>query len=256
MTAVLWSPDAPNRCACDGIYQPWLVRGRLVKRVEPAWSMAESRTPECLQEQMRLLTPVYGCCYQHHNRSDDSGAGYPDCHIWAAGRGSMWLELKRMGKNPTRVQCAVMESLLAAPHPVYLVRPCCLLSGGVDEILAEFSGRACRYGRGQPRAAVAADRPSRRVAAPSRPRLPGGEPTPFGPATGYVIPCPKGQTAGDAMLVLEGWLRGAGFMPAHYPYPIRLVVGGLDVLVHCRLGLARPGVDERVWRAGQAMTPC
>lgn len=84
---------------------------------------------------------------------------------------------------------------------------------------------------------------------------PGSDPQPFGRATGVVVPQPTGPAAADAMLAIERWLRATGFTPVVVPYPIRLVFDDQRVHVQCRLGLARPGVDDRIWRQGRPPSP-
>lgn len=279
VTAALWTPDAPTRCACAGAYRPVLEHGKLVKSREPAWSMAEqTRDPGCLQERIRHLAKVYRVDYQHHKTSRGSGAGYPDVHMWAPGRGSVYAELKRMDRgypsncdNPTDVQVRVMGRLQAADEHnlVYLWRPCCVLSGVVDEAIAEFAGVRCLYAGGHPAgsslagvlADMAATDPRRKPPAPvavrpvRRPVLPGADPQPFAPAMGLIVPPPADDAASSAMCDLEDWLRAAGFSPVDVPYPLRLIVGEGALHVQCRVGLARPGRDERVWRGGVPARP-
>jgi hypothetical protein len=176
----------------------------------------------------------------------------------------MYAELKRMGKNPTDDQVRVMAELQDADpnDPVYLFRPCCMLSGAVDEALAEFTGTRCLYAGGQRGRAsleqvlsdMTATDPRAPRRAPAGPRrrlpLPGADPVPFAPAVGYVVPPPVDDDAAVAVAQLEGWLRTAGLSPMDVPYPMRLIVGEWAVHAHCRVGLARPGHDERVWRGG------
>ncbi len=294
MTALLWSRTDPGRCACDGAYRPQLnAHGTLVKAREPAWRMMEqTRDPGCLQEHCRSLGKVYRLGYQHHKYSRASGGGYPDVHLWTRlrpdGGGHAHLELKRMGEHPRPDQVRVMAELQDAGALAYLVRPCCLLVGVVDELMADFAGRPCLYVKDGPaytpvevpagapiparpggvpvaaRAAAAAAAelvvPARRLsnaAAPlfRRPPPPGGDPMPFAPADGYVVPQPAGTRPGDADAELEDWLRSAGFAPVDVPYPMRLIVGPGVLHVQCRIGLARAGVDERVWRGGAPARP-
>lgn len=287
MTALLWDRAAPNRCACGNAYRPQLTRaGKLVKTREPAWRMYEQRPRDkaCLQELHRSLAREYRLGYQHHSTSKGSGAGYPDVHLWTAlrvgGGGSAYLELKRMGNDPTADQVRVMAELQDATpgRRVYLTRPCCLLVGAVDEIMAELAGVKCRYiegnpdgpvfpippAEGPPRHApsrgaiepVTAAPPARPARAPlfRQPPPPGDDPEPFTPAVGYLVPQPAGPAAATAILELEQWLRAAGFPPMNVPYPIRVVAGPGRVHVHCRIGLARPGSDQRVWRGGAPAT--
>lgn len=280
MTAVLWSIDAPARCACAGAYRPQLNgRGKLVKSREPAWRMAEqTRDPGCLQERCRALSRFYPVEYQHHGDSRKSGKGYPDCHWWVPrrpdGGGSVFAELKKMGHDPTPDQVRRMATLQTAGHLVYLLRPCCMLVGVVDEILAAHAGVRCLYAGGHPNGNpsvadvledMAAATPSLLPAparsgsnAPARTRrepvLDGAEPgDPFPDAVGFIIPMPRDEIASCAVRDVEWWLRSAGFSPP--PFPIRLVVGADRVLVQVRAGLARPGSDPRVWREGRPPRP-
>ena len=274
MTALLWSPDAPTRCACAGAYRPKLnAKGRLVKANDPAWSMAEqTRDPGCLQEQFRALARVYGLEYQHHGDSRKSGAGYPDVHLWARDRGSAFVELKRMRRDerngrddPTPFQVRRMTSLQKAGHRVYLARPCCLLVGAVDELMAELAGAPCRYIKGHPDGGmsqpvvleVAAPPAAARAVRPRpEPVLPGTEVgESFPAAAGYIVPMPAGETAAAAVRQLEAWLREAGFPAANVPFPMRIVAGDGVVVVQVRAGLARPGNDVRVWRGGVPARP-
>lgn len=248
------------------MYRPRLTGGKLVKAREPAWRMFEqTRDPDCLQERFRALAPVYRLEYQHHGDSRKSGRGYPDVHMWGTGLGSMYVELKRMRRgypdgrdDPSPDQVRLMSSLLAAPHPVYLARPCCMLVGVVDELMAEFAGVRCRYAGGRPDrrpAPVAAAIPeSDPVVYPTRPvvaALPGAEVgEPFPSAVGYIVAMPGDDATADAVRELEGWLRDAGFPSVHVPYPMRLVVGEAALIVQVR---AAPG--ERVWRAGVPARP-
>lgn len=272
----LWSPKAPTVCACTGSYRPQLdAQGKLVKKREPAWRMMEqTRDLGCLQERHRFLAKQYHLDYQHHKNSKGSDGGYPDVHLWTDlrpdGGGSVYIELKRMGEDPTDVQREVMAGLQNAGHLVYLTRPCCLLVGVVDEIMAALAGVRCRYiegnrdgpafpippaperdpGRAGTHAEPAAGPASRRCVTFRPPPPPGRDPEPFTPAVGVIVPAPSGTIGHTAMLELEQWLRRCGFSPADLPYPIRLVVGPGRLHAHCRLGLARPGADVRVWREG------
>lgn len=253
MTVLLWSPDAPTRCACAGAYRPQLNRhGKLVKAREPAWQMAEqTRAPDCLQERCRALAKLYQLGYQHHTDSRKSGKGYPDVHLWTTGRGSVFIELKRMDRDPTAEQVGKLIELRDAGHPVYLVRPCCLLVGVVDELMADFAGVRCRYAHGGPATPAPASTPLESDSAPPapaprrarpEPELPGTAVLePFSNAVGYVVPL-GGDSA--ATRELEEWLRAAGFPPSWTPFPIRFVVGDDAIVVQIRV---RAG---RVWRAG------
>lgn len=265
MTAALWSRAHPCGCACGDAYIPVRNRrGKLVKSREPAWRMMEqTRDPGCLQEHFRALAKVYRLSYQHHKLSKGSGTGYPDVHMWTPlrgdGGGSVYVELKRMGRDPTDEQVRVMAEIQDAGHLVYLARPCCLLLGVADELMAAFAGRPCLYvkaGRaytpvevpdGAPIPAVTRSLPLYRQPAP-----PGADPVPFAPAVCYIIPPGAG---GETLHILEVWLRDAGIPPTSVPYPMRLIVGDRALHAHCRVGLARQGHDVRVWRGGVPTRP-
>jgi hypothetical protein len=268
---LLWSRTEPGRCACDDTYQPVLNgKGVLVKSRDPAWSMMEqTRDPGCLQEHCRFLGKVYRLGYQHHKSSRGSGAGYPDVHLWTplrdGGGGSAYAELKRMGEDPTDDQVRVMAELQDAGHLMYLARPCCLLTGFVDELMAAFAGRPCLYVKDSLRAFTPVQVPAGApIPAPAvarartlpyrQPPLPGRDPEPFTPAIGVIVPHPGTPAAHTAMQELEAWLRAAGFSPNDVPYPMRLIVMLRHLHAHCRVGLARPGNDVRVWRAGTPAT--
>lgn len=262
---LLWTLDQPNRCACDDTYRPQLnAKGKLVKSRDRAWRMPEQTSgSHCLQEQARVMAARYGLHYQHHNDSRKANAGYPDVHIWASdGRGSVYIELKTMGESPTPVQAARMASLAAAGHPVYLGRPCCLLTGTLDQIMADRAGVEPRGEYVIAAAGAASVLPTapelaatRPAPAPRRPRpkreLPGTEPpTAIPRPRGYVVSVTAAATDPAATTELEGWLRAAGFAPADVPFPIRIVTGGDQVAVQ----VGTPD-RTRVWRGGRTRTP-
>lgn len=276
----LWDRDNPNRCSCTTAYQPVLnAHGKLVKSRDPAWRMKEQVSgKDCMQEIMRSMSAAYRSRYQHHKRSDGSGAGYPDCHFWVPLRshhpdgawygGSRYAELKRMGHDPTPAQRDVMASLqdsTPGAH-VYLFRACCVFTGAVDAMFADLTGRPnlnMRGGRAFPPVEIPADAPvqpgrARRdppvrrkytpPAGPIEPPAPGDDPQPFDPAVGFVIPAPTDALSSSAMFTVEVWLRRHGFSPVDVPYPLRIIVGEQVTHVHCRTNWARPGGAVRVWR--------
>lgn len=263
---------------CAGAYRPQLNdKGKLVKSQERAWKMAEQLGGfrYCLQEELRALSKIYRVGYQHHSTSKGSGAGYPDCHCWAAmradgGGGSVFIELKRMGKDPTADQVRVMGELQRAGHLVYLARPCCLFVGALDEVFATLAGTRCLYAKGHPDgpartmqdllgepstpppAGPVPQRPARTLR--REPPAPGTDPPPpFPNAVGYVVPMPAGDAASDAVRLMDIWLLEAGFTTV--PFPLRLVVGDDAFLVQVRVGRSRPGGDQRVWRGGVPARP-
>ncbi|MER5608290.1 hypothetical protein AB0F93_03535 [Micromonospora tulbaghiae] len=263
---LLWTPQQRARCACDNAYRPQLnKRGKLVKRHDRAWRMAEqTRDPGCLQEQTRAAATRYPPVdYQHHNDSRKANAGYPDVHLWAPRRGSVFIELKKMGCDPSPAQVTKMTSLAAAGHPVYLCRPCCLLTGVIDRIMATLAGCEPR-GEYALAPAVAAsvlpDAPELAATAPAAPpqprrrpvrELPGGAPPSDIPgAVGYVVPMAANVADPAAVRELEGWLRAAGFPPVSVPFPIAFVTGPDRVAV-----LVRDADGARVWRGGSPPGP-
>lgn len=271
---VQWTLDRPDVCACAGAYRPQLTdKGKLVKAREPAWQMKESvRSNDCLQAFARGLAAHYAVGYQHSGDSRKSDRGYPDVHLWPRGgppgRGSTYVELKQMDPNPSEDQVRVMGELAAAGHPVFLVRPCCLLTGVFDQIVADVAGvrPQGKYAdpRQRPDATPAATSllptapelaaPARPAPAPRRPRpqpeLPGVEPPEEIPrAVGYVVPSRAILSDYPAMVELESWLRAAGFPPTLVPFPMRIVAGDALVVVQVRV------TTERVWRAAPTTTP-
>jgi hypothetical protein len=263
VTPLLWHRTTPGRCACGGSYRPHLSpTGKLIKTREPAWRMMEqTRDPACLQERCRALAAVYQLGYQHHRNSRGSGGGYPDVHLWAPLRGSVWVELKRMRSSdrddPSPAQVTVMGQLQDAGHLVYLARPCCLFTGAVDEVMADLAGTPCpKWARHRRTCAPATPEPVSAAAPPRTVRpaaaLPGGDPVLFEPAVGYLVPMPDGDAAHRAVVVLEDWLRAAGFPATDVPFPIRVVAGDDNMSVQVRV---HPGNGERVWRGGVPARP-
>lgn len=259
MKPVPWTAARAEVCACGGAYRPKINdRGKLVKSRDPAWQMAEqTRDPGCLQELARSMARFYQLGYQHAGDSRKARKGYPDVHLSAPGRGSVFVELKRMGKNPDTHQVLVLAELAAAAHPVFLARPCCALTGALDAIMADLAGVEPKgvYVK-QHVTPPASDLPvAPELAATPRParpqpQLPGGEPPTHMPnPVGYVVPMSAAVNDSDALHQLETWLRAADFPPAYVPFPIRLVTGGGLLAVQVR---AR---DTRVWRGGHTRTP-
>lgn len=271
---VQWTLDRPDVCACAGAYRPQLNgKGKLVKSREPAWRMKESvRSNDCLQAFARGLAARYRTGYQHSGDSRKSDSGYPDVHLWprggAPGRGSTYVELKRMDPNPSEDQVRVMAELAAAGHPVYLVRPCCLLTGVFDQIVANVAGVQPQGHYADPRqrpdtapadtsvlpTAPELAAPARPVPAPRRarpqPEMPGVDPPEDIPgAVAYVVPSSAILNDYPATVELENWLRAAGFPPTLVPFPMRIVAGDGLVVVQVR------PATERVWRAAPTATP-
>lgn len=272
-TPLLWDPTQPTRCACDDRYKPQLTKGKLVKSRDRAWRMAEqTRDPQCLQEQARAASKRYPpLVYVHHNDSRKANSGYPDVHLWAPdGRGSVYIELKKMRHtndptcDPSPAQIAIMASLAAAGHLVYLGRPCCLLTGVIDRIMADRAGMEPRgeyviaaLGGGTvlPTANVVPAAPELAATPPPPrrpdPEMPGTEPPDdISKAVGYLVPMTAVVTDPEAMREVEGWLRAAGFPPTSVPFPLRIVAGGDQVAV-----LVRAADGKRVWRGGRTRSP-
>lgn len=273
---LLWTPEQPNRCACDDRYKPQLNRkGKLVKSRERAWRMAEqTRDPQCLQEQARAASTRYPpLVYVHHNDSRKANAGYPDVHLWAPdGRGSVYIELKKMRHDrscdPSPAQVAKMASLAAAGHLVYLCRPCCLFTAVLDQIFAARAGmeprgeyviEALGAGTVLPTANLLPAVPELAATPPPRPRrppreLPGTEPPAHLPEMfGVLVPMTAAATDPDAIRALEAWLRTAGFPSTSVPFPMRIAYSvdkGDQVVVQVR---ADDG--SKVWRGGRTSIP-
>lgn len=285
----VWNPDDPGQCCCGYVTQR---RGRLIVR-EPAaaWSMKEfinhDRIRASLTEKTRhVFRHVYELRAQHVGDSRTSYRGTPDWHLWPAYEDQhadgadlthVFIELKVMrttdAHDPSDDQVQVMTEL-GWMSPVYLVRPCCLLSGAVDFLL-------CRHFGGEPRSEYAdgysADeqtqlgrQESRRTAAarsaraalgiadtlapaarpaPVPEELPGSPGLPthvIGPAHAVVVPQPAGN---DAIREVEAWMRASGFPPAATRYPLRFVIAAGVAATEVSTGLARPGQPApREWR--------
>ncbi len=268
--------DLPDWTVCEctrrGLaYRIQLTNGRAIKKHDPAWSMPEEVRSgnRSLRQQCRIrITDYYGygpAGYFHACDSRKSQRGYPDLHVWWPGRGSLYRELKRMGKSPTAEQSAMMTRLYLAGHDVDLVRPCCLLLGVVDDVLAAFAGDQHPKGEFAPDRRYWAARTAEAVTAGSteataRVRralevtLPG---QPYGPddveqgSIGYVVPMSTAVCAdSEAVDALNGWLRAHGIAVADVPYPMRIVVGPTTMAVQMR------GPDRvRQWRGLPLIKP-
>lgn len=280
MTALVVREGPENGWAVhDCSYAPLLTNGRLVKKNDPAWQMAEKRLRDyyCLTERVRFraakppnhkLWPGYELGFFHSHDSRREYPGYPDCHMWGD-EGDLIRELKRMGEAPKPDQVATLTRMRKAGRDVGVWWPCCWYSGRIDRELAVIAGRPL-LGRhehrdlppqyGQPgyvrfdpvaAAALATVTPIRAAktakAAPAADVLAG---LLGGGATGYVIPAGAlpNELAAD-MVVLRRWLRAAGIAPMETSWPIRIVVGpdqGVTVQTKTR---PESRVGDVAWRA-------
>jgi hypothetical protein len=272
VTATLWSPERPDDCACG--YQVRRVGRSIVREPTAAWDMLEKihNDPHhtTLTEKMRqVCRKVYEVGFQHEGDSRKSYKGIPDLHLWPIDDipgmklVHVWIELKRMGGSLTEDQIAVMTSY-ARMDPVYLVRPCCLLSGAVDVILTRHYGGKPRskYADGSEMRAAGGHvvrRPARSRGAKKEDELPGEElpGLALGQLVGYVVAMPVDDPAGIALYrELELWLRGAGFPPVGMAVPLRLIVGRAYLGVQLTTGLSRAGrAAPRVWRYASPNRP-
>lgn len=280
VTVALWTPERPYDCTCG--YQV-RRRGREILRVPAiAWDMLEfihnDRARRSLTEKMRrVVRKEYELGLQHAGDSRKSYAGTPDFHIWPPAPipglkpVHVWIELKRMGENPSADQVTVMTSYHLMGDAVYLVRPCCLLSGTVDVLL-------CRHFGGIPRSSYAGGDPEymawlesadedfdltlpatgRRRAKPKEPDLPGHEQPPMalGELDGYAVAMPVDPDLFATFRRLERWFDDAGFPAVALPLPLRFVVGRSYLAVQVSTGLAVAGVQApRVWRYAAPAAP-
>lgn len=245
---------------CDCGYQPVLTGGRLAKDRDPAWLMSEqTRDPGCVNERARAKAKVYGLGYQHHGDSRKSGAGYPDVHLWDhhGGRGSLYAELKTMDGRLSPDQILILGQLRAAGHRTDVWRPCCALSGRVDQVMAEFAGATARTRQPTP-APPPADRPvAQPVDEPSLgEQLAGWADVNLPEAFGFIVPISARSRDARTVERLEQWLRDCGVQPASVPYPIRLVVAGDALAVQVRREPTRRGERPcQVWWLTTAATP-
>lgn len=282
-TPRLWTPDDPGGCMC-GMRTQYNGR-RIIREPAAAWAMKEFMHNDAgrvtLTERTRnLIRKVYKLGCQHVGDSRYAYPGTPDWHIWPLEQDQhpdggelthVFCELKVMRQNaqhdPSEAQVATMTQL-GWLSPVYLARPCCLLSGCFDAMLClHFGGEPrSKYAHGDPGAAFLAELSRDQSAAaaaraellaplslPARPAPPADEPPgepglPLRntPVTAYVVPMSGGD---DGMRELEAWLRAVGFPPTSTRFPLRIIVGPEAVAVQVSPGRAVAGrTPPREWR--------
>lgn len=129
-------------------YAPLLTGGRLVKKHDPAWQMAEkTRAVDCLTELVRVRAVKgmddrhlgYLLSFMHSHESTREYPGFPDCDI-TGDAGHLVRELKRMGEFPSPAQQAWLTRKQKAGQNVGVWWPCCWYSGRIDRELAAIAG--------------------------------------------------------------------------------------------------------------------
>lgn len=129
---------------------------------EPAWRWTEEKSPtgkSSLRAAVReMALKVYRIGYRHSEIELHSEGGFPDDLYWGPG-GLKIRELKAMRPDWKRGQKQHLLSLSEAGLNVGVWFPCCLLSGWIDEEMAEIAGVTskgtyARTHRGQPNSAL------------------------------------------------------------------------------------------------------
>lgn len=112
---------------------------------EPAWRWTEesgSSGKSCLRTAVKdLALKVYKIGYRHNAIELYNEGGFPDDIYWGPG-GLIIRELKAMRPDWKRGQKQHLMSLQEAHQNVSVWFPCCLLSGLIDEEMAQLAGVA------------------------------------------------------------------------------------------------------------------
>lgn len=153
-------PEGIDWMACDCGYVPRTqANGKpMPQSREPAWQWTEEKGTSgkpCLRTAVKnLALVVYKIGYRHNSIELHNEGGFPDDTYWGPG-GLIVRELKAMRPDWKRGQKQHLLSLQEAGVKVAVWKPCCLLSGLIDEELAalagvEPKGTYARNRRGQP----------------------------------------------------------------------------------------------------------
>lgn len=112
---------------------------------EPAWRWREERGTSgqsCLRATVKdLALKVYKIGYRHSKIELHNEGGFPDDMYWGPG-GLIFRELKAMRPDWKRGQKQHLLSLHENGQNVSVWFPCCLLSGRIDNEMAEVAGVA------------------------------------------------------------------------------------------------------------------
>jgi hypothetical protein len=125
---------------------------------EPAWRWTEeksqSRRPYLRETVKAMALTVYKIGYRHNPIELHSEGGFPDDIYWGRhGPKLIFRELKALRLDWKRGQKQHLLSLQEASQNVAVWYPCCLLSGLIDQEMAELAGVAPKgpYARREPR---------------------------------------------------------------------------------------------------------
>jgi hypothetical protein len=142
---VLGDPDGIDWEACDcGYVRRTLPNGKPMPQTrEPAWQWTEEKGSggkACLRTAVKdLALVVYKIGYRHNSIELLNEGGFPDDTYWGPG-GLIVRELKAMRPDWKRGQKQHLLSLQEAHVDVSVWKPCCLLSGRIDEEMAALAG--------------------------------------------------------------------------------------------------------------------
>jgi len=139
--------EAIDWMACDcGYVSQTQPNGKPMPQTrEPAWQWTEepgTTGKSCLRTHVRdLALKVYRIGYRHGNVALYDDGGFPDDMYWGRfGPRLIVRELKAMRPDWKRGQKQHLLSLQEADVDVAVWKPCCLLSGLIDEEMAKLAG--------------------------------------------------------------------------------------------------------------------
>lgn len=93
---------------------------------------AKAMLEKALEAHVKVMAEGLGLKYYHTHRSEHSVAGFPDDVIVSPrGKGTLYRELKRQGKEPSIEQKSWLDALAANGYDVAVWRPEDLLSGRI-----------------------------------------------------------------------------------------------------------------------------
>lgn len=144
---VVGDPDSIDWLACDCGYTPLTDRnGKVLPQTrQPAWRWTEEKNtsgrPYLRGAVKDLALKVYRIGYRHNPIELHSESGFPDDLFWGRfGPRLIIREFKAMRVQWKRGQKQHLLSLQEAGLDVAVRRPCCLLSGLIDEEFAQLAG--------------------------------------------------------------------------------------------------------------------
>jgi hypothetical protein len=101
---------------------------------------AKAMLEKALEAHVKVMAEGLGLKYYHTHRSEHSVAGFPDDVIVSrTGKGSIYRELKRQGKDPSVEQQEWLDALASNGYDVGVWRPEDLFSGRILEELRSIA---------------------------------------------------------------------------------------------------------------------